>query len=523
MEPGATFADDFRVLRPLGAGGMGSVFVAEQRSTGKLRALKLMHPQLAASDEARRRFEQEARIGAKIDSEHVVEVQAAGVDAASGAPFLVMELLEGEDLARIVARRGAFAPAEVAAVFEQLGHAMSAAHAAGIVHRDLKPENVFLARARRSGAGFTLKVLDFGIAKLVEEGGGLSTAALGSPLWLAPEQTERVPVTPATDVWAMGLLAYHLLTGKSFWREAASPAMSIARLLREILVEPLPTASERAAEQGAKLPAGFDAFFARTVARAPEERFPDAAAAVAALLALLPPPVTTIPTSFVVFQPTDAPAPDAFAPTMTPPVVTPPPAPARSRRTLVVGVAGVVVASIAVAAILHARAPAGGGASVPSTRTSADPPVVSLTEPSSDPPLAPLTLASGAESSGAVRGHGSAPLGGVIGANPAQSTAPAGSKGPCDCPPGDPMCTCAETVRPKATAVAGAEPPDSRFGEAQKLLGMNSDLGASEARDLLRDRIRAHTATAREVGAYRAACTRLGDQACLAELRKSYP
>src|SRR5262249_19056597 len=130
---------------------MGAVFVVEQLSTGKARALKLMLPDLAASADARRRFELEARIGSKIESEHVVEIHSAGVDETTRAPYLVMELLVGEDLADRVERTGPLDPAELAAVFQQLCHAVGAAHDVGIVHRDLKPENVFLATTKRAG------------------------------------------------------------------------------------------------------------------------------------------------------------------------------------------------------------------------------------------------------------------------------------------------------------------------------------------------------------------------------------
>jgi hypothetical protein len=137
---GSVFAGEYKILEPLAAGGMGAVYIAEQLSTGRRRALKVMRPELVANPELRKRFEQEARIGAKIDSEHVVEVHAAGIDPATGMPWLVMELLAGEDLAKTIERRGALPPNEARAVLEQLCHAIGAAHAAGIVHRDLKPE-----------------------------------------------------------------------------------------------------------------------------------------------------------------------------------------------------------------------------------------------------------------------------------------------------------------------------------------------------------------------------------------------
>jgi len=146
LEPGSVFGGEYRIVRPLSAGGMGAVYVAEQQSTGKLRAVKLMHPALLADTRLRERFEQEARVGALIKSDHVVQVLGAGVDAATGVPWLSMELLEGEDLAAFLRRHGPVHPRELYEIFRQVGHALAAAHAVGVVHRDLKPENIFLAR-----------------------------------------------------------------------------------------------------------------------------------------------------------------------------------------------------------------------------------------------------------------------------------------------------------------------------------------------------------------------------------------
>jgi tRNA A-37 threonylcarbamoyl transferase component Bud32 len=287
LAPGSLFAHDYRIVRPLSAGGMGALYVAEQISTHQLRALKLMHGQLLTDESSRRRFEQEARIAASIPSEHVVEVHATGIDPQSGLPFMAMELLEGEDLAAMVHRRGALAPAEVRVVMEQVCHAVGAAHQAGIVHRDLKPSNVFVARARRTDSAFVVKVLDFGIAKLISEG-PTQTTGIGSPLCLAPEQAGQGQVTPATDVWALGLLAYFLLTGASFWTSAMAPQTSIAEVMREVLVDPIPAASARAMERGSALPPGFDAWFAWCLNRDPAGRFPNAHEAFARLAPLLP-------------------------------------------------------------------------------------------------------------------------------------------------------------------------------------------------------------------------------------------
>jgi len=269
---------------------MGAVYVAEQLSTGRKRALKLMHPSLVSDAKLRERFEQEARVGAKIPSDHVVQVIAAGVDEATGAPFIAMEMLEGEDLAATLARQGALRPEDVRAILEPVCHALSAAHVAGIVHRDLKPENIFLLHTRGANRSFDVKLLDFGIAKLTADARTMATSAVGTPLWMAPEQTDpRARVMPSADVWSLGLLVFTALTGRSYWRAAAEQGVSVQALMREILFEPLAPASVRAVELGvsAPLPAELDKWFARCLDRKPDARFATANEAWTALVPTL--------------------------------------------------------------------------------------------------------------------------------------------------------------------------------------------------------------------------------------------
>ncbi|MFN8176363.1 MAG: protein kinase [bacterium] len=281
LRSGDVLGGDYRIERALGSGGMGTLYVATQLSTGKKRALKLLRPELLADPSLRERFEREARVGASIESDHVVDVIAAGIDEASGAPWLAMELLDGEDLATFLSRRGPLPPELACDIVAQLTHAMGAAHAAGVVHRDLKPENVFIASARREGAPLLVKVLDFGIAKVLRSGGPTGTAAIGTLAWMAPEQTdERGEIGPPTDIWALGLIVFNVLTGARYWPDAS---MSI--LARKLLVDPLLSASERAAELGRSgmLPGGFDGWFGRCVARDPKDRFGSASDARVAL------------------------------------------------------------------------------------------------------------------------------------------------------------------------------------------------------------------------------------------------
>ena len=291
LTPGTIFARDFRVLRHLSAGGMGAVYVVEQVSTQRQRALKIMLPDIVSDARARERFMQEATVSARIRSDHVVEVVGAGVDDATGTPWLAMELLEGEELAAIAKRRGALPPADVLEIFRQLCHGLGAAHRAGLVHRDLKPENVFMASARREGVAFTVKVLDFGIAKVVGESrtSAMATSAIGSPMWMAPEQADQGQIRPCTDVWALGLIGYYLLTGVYFWHMANTENFVLPALLKEVYIDPIEPASARAARynRGALLPPHFDAWFARCVVRDPSQRFADANEALAGIIPVL--------------------------------------------------------------------------------------------------------------------------------------------------------------------------------------------------------------------------------------------
>ncbi len=271
---------------------MGAVYVAEQLSTGKQRALKLMHAELAWDARLRERFVQEARVGASIDSEHVVEVVGAGIDPSSGTPWLAMELLDGIDLSSLMQQRGPLPIAEVREILSQLCHALAAAHRSGIVHRDLKPQNIFVARSRQQNIAFKVKVLDFGIAKVVAAARGTSqaTAVVGTPLWMAPEQTDpNGVVSPASDVWALGLIAFRMLTGRWYWTQAAGEASSVMTLMREVLFEPIVAPSARAAQMGVGhlIPPGFDPWFARCVDRNPLARFRDAGEAMQGIAPVL--------------------------------------------------------------------------------------------------------------------------------------------------------------------------------------------------------------------------------------------
>lgn len=287
FQQGSVFAGDFEVLRPLKEGGMGAVYIAKQLSTDKPRALKLMQPQLVREPRLRKRFQDEARVAARIKSRHVVEVIGAGVDDKTGLPWLAMELLEGRDLDARVRESGPLPPHEANEVFAQLCHAMGAAHAAGIVHRDLKPENIFLGEERQVGVPFMVKVLDFGIAKIRDDAQADRTnAPVGTATYMAPEQTTvDQEITPAADVWSIGLIAFFVLTGKQYWKSANQKPCNLHSVIAETAYTTLASASDRAQELGCTLPlpAGFDAWFGRCVVRELDRRYVNAAEAYQAL------------------------------------------------------------------------------------------------------------------------------------------------------------------------------------------------------------------------------------------------
>jgi phosphate transport system substrate-binding protein len=291
-------AGAYRVVKPIAEGGMGMVYEVEQVATGARRALKVMHGRFADDDGLRTRFVREARIAAAVPTDHVAQVVDAGLDRDTGALFIVMELLEGSTLSQELRRRILFEWSDALAILAQVAHALGAAHVLGIVHRDLKPANVFLAQSRRVATPFNVKLLDFGIAKAVA-GSEATAAVLGTPTWMAPEQTTvDAAIGPEADVWSFGLLAFLLLTGRHYFAAANAPSIATAAVLREVILDPLAPASVRAAEMNVadRLPDGFDAWFARCVDRTPSRRFRDARAAFEPL-ALLSAPSPSQPPS----------------------------------------------------------------------------------------------------------------------------------------------------------------------------------------------------------------------------------
>jgi serine/threonine protein kinase len=294
LTTGSLFNGRYKILRVLGAGGMGCVYRVLDTNTERERALKVMLPTVVANTELRSRFAREARIAAKIDSEHIAEVLDAGIESQSGAPFIVMELLKGDELEQLVQRRGSLPPDEALIYLSQAAMALDKAHAQGIVHRDLKPENLFVTY--RDDGSPRIKILDFGIAKVVSASmsGSETKGMLGTPIFMAPEQAHgEVAISARTDTYALGHIAYVILVGEPYYEEENQGTSSIYHLIVAIMRGPAESASARALRRkGVVLPPAFDAWFARATARDASARFERASELVMALGQVLGVPVS---------------------------------------------------------------------------------------------------------------------------------------------------------------------------------------------------------------------------------------
>jgi tRNA A-37 threonylcarbamoyl transferase component Bud32 len=252
----------------IGRGGMGEIYVAQDRTLGRPVAVKLLSERLAEDPELRERFRREALTAARLSGEpHVVTIFDVGEHG--GRPFTVMEYLPGGTLAER-ARRRAVDPERALSWLRQAAEALDAAHEHGVVHRDVKPANLLFDASDR------LQVVDFGIARLVDETLGLTAPGtiLGTAGYLAPEQALGRETTAASDRYALAVVAYELLTGGRPFERGSETAEASAHIY-----EPVPPASER----GVGLPVAVDAVFARALAKNPVHRYPTATAFVEAL------------------------------------------------------------------------------------------------------------------------------------------------------------------------------------------------------------------------------------------------
>jgi eukaryotic-like serine/threonine-protein kinase len=263
-------ASKYRLTRLIGRGGMGSVWEGIHVTLGNRVAVKFIETDYADNDEARTRFENEARAAARLQSKHVVGVFDYGV-MPDGRPFIVMEYLSGESLDARLERSGPMTVEQTVVIITQVSRALSKAHAAGIVHRDLKPENVFLVHDDEDGTDIA-KVVDFGIAKFTDTSMGVSSSTrtgsvLGTPYYMSPEQARGLrSLDFRSDLWSLAVITYRCLTGRFPFEGEA-----IGDLLVKICTAALPVPS-----QVAPTPPGFDAWFEKAMQRDPALRFASA-------------------------------------------------------------------------------------------------------------------------------------------------------------------------------------------------------------------------------------------------------
>jgi serine/threonine-protein kinase len=276
LTSGALFNARYRVVQCLNSGGMGAVYEVVDERLERRRALKVMLPDVLADPDLRARFELETKATAEVRSEHVVETTDAGVDPATGAPFLVMELLRGEDLETVLQRRGALRRAEVVLFLRQAALALERVHAADVVHRDLKPANLFVTW--RDDGSALIKVFDFGVARKVVRASEQphTTRILGTPAYMSPEQIRGDgAIGPRSDLYSMGHIAFALLTGKPYWWPEQRDGGMWLLAGKVVLGLPEP-ATARARTFGVELPAAFDAWFAKATALEAADRFASA-------------------------------------------------------------------------------------------------------------------------------------------------------------------------------------------------------------------------------------------------------
>jgi serine/threonine-protein kinase len=345
--PAVVLGDRYRLDERLAAGGMGTVWRAEDTLLHRDVAVKVLNEGMSSDDRFVERFRREAKAAAGLLHPNVAGVFDYGEE--QGRPFIVMELIEGETLADALARRGRFEPSDVASIGAGVAEGLAAAHAAGFVHRDVKPANVMLTDRG------DVKVMDFGIAA-PESGTGLTGTGMvmGTARYLAPEQAAGQPATPASDVYALGIVLYELLTGTPpFDRE--SPLATAMAHVRE---DPPPVASVRA-----DTPPWLAALVDSCLAKDPSER-PAGAAELAAALRQERPPATG-PTSDE-----DEPAADLATEVLAP-------------------VVGTAVLEPADPTAVDTPEPAPPDAPMPEPEAEAAVPAVAAATPARDPPASP--------------------------------------------------------------------------------------------------------------------------------------
>ncbi len=278
---GTTIGEKYRVVRLLGEGGMGAVYEGEHTLIKRRVAIKVLKGELASNVDVITRFHREAMAATQIGNEHIVEVTDMG-RLPDGGPFMVLEYLEGQDLAHAIETEGPLSISRVARIVRQMCEGLAAAHDKGIVHRDLKPENVFLVA--RGGDKDFVKILDFGISKILDaedadrKSGTRTGTVLGTGFYMAPEQAMgKKELDHRADVWALGVILFRALSG-----QYPFDADTYAGLLVKVVTD----APRELREVRPGLPEEVYAIVARCLSKTPDQRYPDCRALARALAPL---------------------------------------------------------------------------------------------------------------------------------------------------------------------------------------------------------------------------------------------
>jgi serine/threonine-protein kinase len=266
---GRLISGRYRLIAPLGEGGMATIWRAVDEQLDREVAVKLLRPQFSADAGFAARFKQEARSAGGLSHPNIVSVYDYGTDGADGEQYIVMELIEGRDLSALLQDRGALSIDDAVRVAIGVAGALEVAHRKGIVHRDVKPGNILITDAG------DVKVTDFGIARAVSEASMTVTGTtLGSVHYFSPEQARGDEVTGASDVYALAIVLFEMLTARRPFEADSAAAVALKRLNEDA---PTPSAI------GHPLPAGLESILMRALSREPAERFPDAGAFAEAL------------------------------------------------------------------------------------------------------------------------------------------------------------------------------------------------------------------------------------------------
>ncbi len=260
LGPGEVLAGRYEILKLLGEGGMGSVYRARDRELDREVAVKVIKPELASNAQVLQRFKQELILARQVTHRNIIRIFDLGT--AEWTRFITMEYIEGEDLSSILARRGKLPAVEAAGIIQQVCRGLEAAHAEGVVHRDLKPQNIMIDSQGK------VSVMDFGIARSMDTASMTRTGALlGTPTYMSPEQAQGQKVDARSDLYALGIIFYELLTGKAPF-EADNPMVTLVKRIQEKAAPPI--------QLEPSIPKALNEMVVKMLATSPEERYQSA-------------------------------------------------------------------------------------------------------------------------------------------------------------------------------------------------------------------------------------------------------